>query len=93
MILTVTVHSHCAPQAVAYADGVATVAPGESITAEFDEAQSAYLMSVPGHFHVHGDYLEYQHLGTPEPVDVSSLAIERPIQLVKPKRGRPRKVA
>lgn len=93
MILTVTVHSHCAPQTVQTAEGPVKVQPGESITAEFDEAQSAYLRSVTGHFHVHGDYREYQHLGTPEPVDVSSLAIERPIELVKPRRGRPRKVA
>ena len=75
MILTVTVHSHCAPQAVAYADGVATVAPGESLTAEFDEAQEALIRASSGHFAVRE---------TAEPANAANAA-----EPAKPRRGRP----
>ncbi len=52
MILTVTVHSHCAPQNVTSLDGTVNVQPGESITAKFSEAQEAYIRACPGHFSI-----------------------------------------
>ena len=79
MILTVTVHSHCAPQAVSYADGVATVAPGESLTAEFDAAQEAVLRAAPGHFAI-------VH---PKPETPDEFRAEP----AKPRRGRPPRIA
>lgn len=52
MILTVTVNANCAPQTVDTPDGPAKLAPGESLTAEFTDAQVAYMLACPGHFTV-----------------------------------------
>ena len=84
MILTVTVHSHCAPQTVQTAEGPVIVQPGESVTAEFDEAQEAYIRACPGHFEVSmKPWAAMAKL-------LEEAEVEEP---AKPKRGRPRKVA
>lgn len=87
MILTVTVHSHCAPQTAQTAEGPVIVQPGESVTAEFDEAQEAYIRACPGHFAVHHKDLDWVLQPS---IDALAAAIEAD---TKPRRGRPRKVA
>ncbi len=52
MILTVTVLKTAAPQNVNSLDGTVNVQPGESVTAEFTEAEEAYIRACPGHFRV-----------------------------------------
>ncbi len=48
---TVTVNAWCAPQKLRMPDDTITVVdPGESLTADFDEAQMREIEASPGHF-------------------------------------------
>lgn len=52
MMLTVSVNKRCAPQTVFPVDGPVVLGPGESLTAEFDEVQEAYIRACPGHYSI-----------------------------------------
>ena len=54
MKLTITVRKTAAPQTVQTIEGPTIVQPGQSITAEVNAAQAAYLRAAPGHFEVSG---------------------------------------
>lgn len=50
---TVTVNAWCAPQKLRLVDGsIVVVQPGESLTADFDDAQMREIEVSPGHFTV-----------------------------------------
>lgn len=98
MILTVTVHSHCAPQRVHPVSGLVIVQPGESYTGEFDEAQEAYIRTCPGHFALPRTFIvppspNALQVGDVVTIEGGTVSIVSGQTAPKPKRGRPRKVA
>lgn len=84
-MLTVTVLKTAAPQTVQTADGPVKIAPGESVTAEFSEAQEAAIRAAPGHFTVEAGK------PAPEPPQAQQTAPQppKPHQQVR-RRGRGR---
>ncbi len=83
MIFTVTVHEFCAPQTVAHGDEATFVLPGTSLTAEFTEAQEAYIRSSPGHFSIGTDKPQLDHDG-----DGRAGGVKQPVQPRRRGRGR-----
>lgn len=84
-MLTVTVLKTAAPQTVQTADGPVKIAPGESVTAEFSEAQEAAIRAATGHFTIEAEK------PAPEPPKVPQTTVPapKPHQQVR-RRGRGR---
>jgi hypothetical protein len=79
MILTVTVHKHCAPQTLFVEGATVRLPPGVPFTADFSAAQEAIIRACPGHFAVSQ---------SAEPANAAE-----PAEPATARRGRPRKGA
>ena len=83
MILTVSIPQHCAPQKVRGE----TVLPGQSVTADFDDAEVAAMLTAPGHFRIS------QAASGRNPPQVAANTASAPAEPDKPHRGRPPRTA